>query len=618
MSNILDRDVTNFVTDLRREYAKITFEPRGLRDFQKVIFKYLRFIRIRSGGRGLLIAADPGMGKTRIAIAVAAEFVGSKINGIDKVYFISQKSLHDNFESNIEKYKRETGKTIHPNYVSLNASNFGDKVAGLNFERSVVIFDEAHKFASMVVNGSESAVRLYTTLRDTKDAIFLFLTGSPIMNKAFEMVIYWNIIAGYALFPENSFEFNKYFGNGKNLPLYQNRIIGLSSFVHIDTASEDYPRTESPEVVHVRMSEEEYSLYLLEEEKEIRETAFKYNRRKIGTTKAFEGLEHSSSTYKVRTRQLCNCKAKIDWVTAYIVDNSDKFGSVYSQFIGDGGLRLVKKSLEATGLYAEFTPEMTLATTDPTKRYYITMTSDHGPEERPELQAAFNSAENLEKCRIQLVMCSSASAFGVHFNNVEYAMVLEYHWLAETIDQYFSRFIRYKSHVHLPKDRHFVKRIIMITDLPHTGLVNKDTERNVKAIEDIQRRGKEYSTDQEIYDAAIANQIENQLYYNATEATSIERILGLVKDELVPAYACAPTGEKLFTKDFYNDMQRPNLCVLNYATEVEAKQIMVDGKEYYYTSPESIFVYDERLVGYIELAHKTAEYKKINQLLLTK
>src|SRR5690606_2910702 len=137
----------------------------------KVIVKYLRYVRVRYGGRGLLVACDPGMGKTRVAVAVAKEFIG--VRGIKRVYMISQKSLHDNFRVNIERYfgkKAEEGKDpLNVQYYSLNASNFGDKLKDVDFEGSVVIIDEAHKFASMVVNGSPAGIKMYMDLRDAKN-----------------------------------------------------------------------------------------------------------------------------------------------------------------------------------------------------------------------------------------------------------------------------------------------------------------------------------------------------------------------------------------------------------------------------------------------------------------
>ena len=596
------RDRTDFVQDLRKAYAAVKYENNSLKDFQKVILKYLRYVKIKQGGRGLLIAADPGMGKTRIAIAVAEEFMRAKIHGINKIYMISQKSLHDNFSENIEKYKKNTGRSIDPHYVSLNASNFGEKVRALNFENSVVIIDEAHKFASMVVNGSEAGVSFYKTLRDTRDVLVLFLTGTPIMNRPFEVVVYFNIIAGYALLPENAVEFDKFFGAGRNIGLYQNRIMGLSSFVHIDANSEDFPTVPPLEEIHVEMSADEYTAYKVEQEKEERENAAKFVRRsgRAGVHKAFEGLEHSSSTYRVRTRQLCNCDSKIEWVVKYAVDNPDKLGSVYSQFIGEGGIAKVKAALDKTGLYEEYNGQPIEAVKKGGKKYYISMTSEHSSEERTDLQKVFNTPANAEHRMIQLVFCSAASTFGLHFNNVEFAIVLEPHWLYETLYQYFQRFNRRHSHSGLPLERRVVRRFIMLTDLPvpeDAGII---------------------STDVDIYEKSKANKAENELYYKATEATSIEKLLGLENEGATAepkAYICAPTGDILFTRDFYTDMQRPNMCRLNYQEKVKARQIIVDGKEYYYTDIDNIFVFDEKVGGYVELNHKKEEYKTVNKLL---
>lgn len=605
----LERNNTNFATELKKEYNKIIYNNGALKDFQKIILKYLRFIRVKSGGRGLLIAADPGMGKTRIAIAVAEEFLRNKTRGIDKVYMISQKSLHDNFDDNIKKYKAATGREIKPTYISLNASNFGEKIIDLNFENSVVIIDEAHKLASMVINGSEAGINFYMTLKNTKNIIVLFLTGTPIMNKAFEIVVYFNIIAGYDLLPENILEFEKYFGGGKNMSLMQNRIMGLSSFVHIDTTSDEFPTVMPIEEIYITMSNEEFRGYKIEAEREIKENALKFIRSKgrSGVRKSFEGVERSSSTYRVKTRQLCNCVAKIDWIVKYILDNSDKLGSVYSQFIGDGGIAKVTAALKNTGKYEEYDGTKSIDSLDKSKKYYICMTSEHSSEERTDLQAQFNKVENAETRLIHIVFCSAASTFGLHFNNVEFAIVLEPHWLYETLYQYFQRFNRRNSHISLPKERRILKQYIMLTELPTDYNNIEKTDFEI------------VSTDIDIYEMSRANKAENQLYYNAIEATSIEKLLDLesteTNKEIIP-YVCAPTNETLFTRDFFADMQRPNLCQLDYEKKVVAKQIIIDGKEYYYTSPENIFVFNEKLGGYVELKHNSAEYKLISKGLI--
>jgi hypothetical protein len=85
---------------------------------------------------------------------------------------------------------------LHYNGINLNKINKLNSIAKTDnfFDNSLVIIDEVHNFISRVVNGSDIATKLYQLLFDSKNSKLLFLSGTPIINKPYEIVSLINIL----------------------------------------------------------------------------------------------------------------------------------------------------------------------------------------------------------------------------------------------------------------------------------------------------------------------------------------------------------------------------------------------------------------------------------------
>ena len=64
------------------------------------------------------------------------------------------------------------------------------------FDNNIIIIDEVHNFISRVINGSKIAERLYVLLMEAKNCKLLCLSGTPIINKPFEISLLLNLLKG--------------------------------------------------------------------------------------------------------------------------------------------------------------------------------------------------------------------------------------------------------------------------------------------------------------------------------------------------------------------------------------------------------------------------------------
>lgn len=105
------------------------------------------------------------------------------------------------YEKMTDADKKHIDKTI--DVILQNAVNFVDlinvpnlKVFDNAFSNSVVVIDEAHKFIRMVSNERDTGTVLYNYLMDAMNCRILLLSGTPIINKPFEVANLLNLVRG--------------------------------------------------------------------------------------------------------------------------------------------------------------------------------------------------------------------------------------------------------------------------------------------------------------------------------------------------------------------------------------------------------------------------------------
>ena len=168
-------------------------------------FKYQEFARdylqTKSPYRGLLLYHGLGSGKTCTAITIAENLKTDK-----NILVILPASLKNNFiEDGLKfcgdsKYKNNP-KLIDKKYtfISSNASNTLDQLIRLgSLDNYVIVADEVHHLVSMMTSGSsKQGKKFYKLLMEAKNCKIVFLSGTPIVNFAFEAAILLNVLRGY-------------------------------------------------------------------------------------------------------------------------------------------------------------------------------------------------------------------------------------------------------------------------------------------------------------------------------------------------------------------------------------------------------------------------------------
>ena len=78
--------------------------------------------------------------------------------------------------------------------MELHLTNNGKKNI---FDNNIVIIDEVHNFISRVINSSKVAEEFYKMLMNASNCKLLCLSGTPIINKPFEISLLINLLKGF-------------------------------------------------------------------------------------------------------------------------------------------------------------------------------------------------------------------------------------------------------------------------------------------------------------------------------------------------------------------------------------------------------------------------------------
>ncbi len=329
--------------------------PEHLRYVQFICKEFFTHNLIR---RGLLVAFKMGLGKTKLAVAIAEKYIQD--HPLNNVHLLSSKSLHTNFYNTIVTETKKSDAEIKKRYkfISLNASNMlaqvfnlkktddeiryekslGDFMADVTkkntLNNSLLIVDEAHNLFNSICNGGQNAIGLYDLIMEAKNLKILFLTGTPIRNEPFEVVPCYNMLYGpiedktppaassnaktkkkkrtfNTLFSEDSTEFEEFFVDKKanrikNADKFKNRIFGLTCYygdlyIPATSVQEGFPKKLPDIVEKVPMSKVQFSRYLDARIKEQAESKFV-----SGKKSRFSSSRSSNSTYRVASRQISN------------------------------------------------------------------------------------------------------------------------------------------------------------------------------------------------------------------------------------------------------------------------------------------------------------------------
>jgi len=703
---------TNSPLEIKQTVSAIESEYDPKFFLQKTQFVVLNYL-VKSASRGILLYHSPGQGKSITAAAIADYYRHNDPGR--KIIILLAKSLQGNFEKNIRKYMRNRlhGEPANPErspeaieralgkykFVSLNASNMFaqlkqikktaeqiefEKAHGIssarNFlEGSLLIVDEFHNLSNSVTNQSKNAVQLYQQIMRTKDIKLVFMTGTPIVNNPFELVPTFNMLRGYldtrskaTLFPENREEFESFFvdaeaGAIKNKGKFQNRIFGMVSYAgdfYVGAKqSADFPEQKPLIVEVVPMSFYQFGRYESARELERKEESRKFSKGARALTFSVRE-ENGKSSYRIRTRQICNYfipdyaltftgtgayakvakhikkikpadLADLDKHSpkfAKIIENIDRhknqLGVVYSEFVSGEGLGLFGITLEQAGWkFWEKSNQFLEGHEDPgeysydaetTKlrkmdKTYALITGDVPPAVRDNIVSVFNSRDNMHGNIISLLLISKSGAEGLSLQNVRHIHIMEPFWNYARIEQVTKRGVRFQSHMRLKPSERNVQPYLYISTYP-TGY---DKELI-----------KERTTDEELFFLSSAGRRLNDDFSLALIETSIDcsmHYTHLDKDvqSKLKCRMCKPNDRPLFDIDYYKDIHAPDACEAVVESEVQAHEIIVtingEPHTFYYTRDGQqlkIYTYSDMLAAYVPLKKNHPAYPAIVQKLM--
>ena len=196
-----------FINWINESFNEYKFTNKTSTDTKKM-FKFQQFIRDyledESPFRGLLVYHGLGSGKTCTSIIVA-ENLKTKRN----ILVLLPGSLKPNYSQSLlsgecftDNYK--TMNNIENKYtlITYNANNTVERLNELgSLDNFLIIIDETHNVIKNIVNQSKIGIAIYKKLRDAKNIKIVLLTGTPIVNKPFEVAIIANMLKGNMFVP---------------------------------------------------------------------------------------------------------------------------------------------------------------------------------------------------------------------------------------------------------------------------------------------------------------------------------------------------------------------------------------------------------------------------------
>ena len=169
--------------------------------YQKLLKDYMQN---NSPYRGILLYHSLGSGKTCTAINIAENLKTER-----NVVVMLPASLRNNFivdglmfcgseeyKNNPELYKEKYS------FISYNANNTVTQIKRLgSLDNKVIIIDEVHNLISKMISGimgiSSQGLEIYNMLMDAQNIKIIAMSGTPLINDAFEAAVLFNILRGY-------------------------------------------------------------------------------------------------------------------------------------------------------------------------------------------------------------------------------------------------------------------------------------------------------------------------------------------------------------------------------------------------------------------------------------
>jgi len=417
--------------------------------------------------RGLVLAHEPGVGKTLASLAIS-----DSLNMPANV--ITPASLKTNYKKEYDKHTLN-GPKIHQEGLE-NLARKGNLPNVEARSNPLLIVDEAHNIRTPGSKSLAAVKKLNTKAEKT-----VLLTGTPMYNGPHDIAPLVNIVANDKLLPENKSEFDKkYIFEKKVRPSFFNSLRGikpgvvsvlnkheksnlqniLNTWVDYQESSKDnFPTVEEQEI-KVPMTDKQLATYdsllgtapawvaakirsgLPPDKKECKDlNAFASAIRQISnTTQPFIPQDQIGESPKIQ-RAFDELKTILD------KDPGNK-GVVYSNFL-EAGINPYKALLDKAKIpYGEFTGQVDPATRDQ-------MVKDYNDN------------------KLKALLLSSAGSSGLDLKGSTVMQLLDPHFNDSKLDQAQARAIRFGSHAHLDPEKRKVLVQRFLATRPEKGLLDR-------------------------------------------------------------------------------------------------------------------------------------------------
>lgn len=590
--------------------------------------------------RGVLVYHTMGMGKTRLAVAVAMA-----LWDVRQPVVLLARGLQKNFRETVagtvaalnpaldgdELRRLQDAAVARFAFVTMDAYNAADQMARVGtggvksafaatggLDNKLLIVDEAHNFFRAIINSSAenaNARRIYDMAMVARNLRIVFCTGTPASKNPFELVPCFNMLAGFELLPTqyNTF-FSLYVDSERhavrNREKLANRLVGLVSHVtHLrpssvgsDAAPAAQPRDdgwfpeELPTIVDsVEMGPGQYRAYLLAREKEAAEGKGSGSGTGAGASSsvaappalALPGTEKRAvSSYYVRSRSLATFWGGPDWAGKPVADMPDE---VFSAENGPKLALIAERTDRAPGpvlIYSQFVDSSGL---NPAARYlrrlgyapYSSGPSSDGPA-RGHYAIISGEVEPAERDRIKEAFNSPANIRGAVIKAILVSKTgaegLDLKYLREThqVEPYWDR---------ARNDQVKARAVRMgcLDALPREDRTVQPylyvAAANRGVWELMPERDREPATIDEVFRERAERMWRiNQAFRDVLAEVCLEcEAFGYGR-----CRTCAPTNAPLYTDDAVRDVRLADPCRARIAEDVTVTELELDGVKYYY------------------------------------
>lgn len=459
------------------EFININNQTGQLKNYQIFLRNYLN---PNTPYKSLLLHHDTGTGKTLTSINIMLEF----LNKTDIHIIVKNKLLINNYKQQIRQFY---GNIKLDNVYFHTLLTFAKK-RYISLKNSLIIIDEVHN----IINNSLYEQFIKIKLKNPNIRIVL-LTATPIFDNISEIFEISNLLNDkhnqlpirndliknkYIYEPKSYKNRPNFFLSGGNVlwitKLGENELLnklkGKVSYLKVNDTDKNYPsikyigstKYSDQSLVICPMSKIQEDLYIENIEKNT-DTLFKMPIYiSILGIKSFDrSFKLINADYNLYISKngileksvLKNYSTKLYSLLENITELINQPGTIfiYSNFVNDSGVAIVKALLKENGFKYYFENKTLLQKT------FISFEDNTNETSKKNILQVFNSPENKNGDIIKIFIGSPMTAEGINFKNIRQMHILDPHWNYSRVEQITGRAKRFKSHELLDKKYRNIK-----------------------------------------------------------------------------------------------------------------------------------------------------------------